>query len=233
MRYRGSWRVGLAVAVAVAWTVVASHRPASADTTRPYVMVANSANNAVPVTGTALVSGSVGISGTPNVTVANVPAVSARQSGAWNIGVTGTPSVALAGAPSVNIGSMPPLTLSSAPEVNLTGGSVNGARAPATRSRNLFALGIPFSSSNIYDVTPPIATSTILLHSDNNIIVDVYHACYDLACDNGGDTLRLGAFSSGNLSFKFPRPIIIRSIVVTNNESFFQTAAFSMSLFGE
>jgi hypothetical protein len=60
----------------------------------------------VSVTGTAQVTGTVALSGTPTVNVGNFPSaqtvsgtVAATQSGAWSVGITGTPTVTVGNFP--------------------------------------------------------------------------------------------------------------------------------------
>jgi hypothetical protein len=71
----------------------------------------------------------VGINGTPNVNVANNPAINilsmpgVTQSGAWSVGINNTPSVNVANAPSVNIATMPNVSIAGTPIVGLDAGN--------------------------------------------------------------------------------------------------------------
>jgi hypothetical protein len=59
------------------------------------VTVVNTPSQPVPTAaqGTTAVTGNVGITGTPNVNIANSPTVQAQQSGPWTVGISGTPNV--------------------------------------------------------------------------------------------------------------------------------------------
>ena len=120
----------------------------------PLFTVANTSANPVPITGsvTGTVTGSVSVSNTPNVNVANTPAVS------------------LSGTPTVNVGTMPAVTLHGTSDVNIVGGTINTKPTLASR-RCLFVGSVnPGDGEDFGDFTNgPIKVSTIVVNSNNDI----------------------------------------------------------------
>ncbi len=240
-RLQMNLRVVLAAAAIALLIATASFRPAQGQAVAgPLVTVDNTSANPVPIKGTATVTGSVAITGTPNVNVANTPAVNAQQSGPWSVGINGTPSV--------NVASMPAVTIGGTPNVNITGGTINASQAPVSNDEEVFEAALDphgfrqyfFNTSGLATTTEVqfavgLDTSTLIINTANDLDDVVLNYC-KLCAD--GNTI-LGAISLGHISgggspivLVFNQPIRFTEVLV-HNPADFTKATFTMSFLGD
>jgi len=102
MRYTRLTAPGVAILVLLAACTGRIDPTPSVGAQQPsQVVVTNSTAQPVPTTaqGMTTIAGNVGISGTPNVNVANTPTTNALQAGSWNVGINGLVQV---GNPATN-----------------------------------------------------------------------------------------------------------------------------------
>ncbi len=237
-RLQMNLRVVLATAGIALLIATASFRRAQGQAVAgPLVTVDNTSANPVPINGTATVTGSVAITGTPNVNVANTPMVNAQQSGAWNVGINGTPNV--------NVASLPAVTLSGTPNVNITGGTINASVVPVSNNEQVDEPALDPQNTQLYffntngeaTTTKPgstvgIDTSMLIISTANDLIIQLLY-CKDAGCTAVG-LFPLGHVSGGGSSFVlvFKQPIRFTEVVV-NNPANFTKATFNMSFVGD
>lgn len=204
--------IGLLLAI-----VMHTSEPLQASTTGvPLFTVANTAANPVPIAGsvTGTVTGSVSVSNTPNVNVAN------------------TPAVTLSGTPTVNVGSLPTVTLSGPQDVNIVGGTVN-AKPPLASRRCLFegSLG-PGDGQDFGDFTNgPIKVSTIVVNSHNDITLFLSITSIPQEGNTTPKAMHLSVPGGSVHIINFPTPIEAKGLAAQNGAPVAH-AAFSVDVIG-
>jgi hypothetical protein len=201
----------------------------------PLVTVANTAANPVPAT----------VTNTPNVKVANTPAVNAQQSGPWNVGINGTPnvnvantpSVTLAGTPTVNVGSLPAVTLS---------GNISASPSRVSNFESINELGLSHGASQSYYFTREesavttfpsaegyvgLDTTTLVISTANNLDNVALWFCLDAQCNIQSELILGQVNGPGFSTFVFNQPIRFLRVDV-HNPATVTSATFTMTFLG-
>lgn len=117
--------------------------------------------------GRSITSGSVSITGTPNVTISGTPSVS----------ISGTPSVNIANSPNVNIANTPSVSISGTPSVSISGTPTISVGSGTINVSNMLN---PFSNSSLANmvsntttVVPAFFNASIILTPPANKLMYV------------------------------------------------------------